>query len=79
MDRARGILLHISVICSLICITTGILDYYNPYMDFAGHTVAFRFILYGAVIVLEATRRDTAKQDKSKKVHHPMLKNFNLV
>ena len=56
MERVRGILLHISVVCSLICITTKILDYYNPYMDFSGNTVGFQFVLYVAVIALAVTR-----------------------
>ena len=79
MEHIRGILLHISVVCALISITAKILDYYNPYMDFSGHTVMLQFLLYAAVIVLEATRRYKAKQKKSKKTHHTMLKNFNFV
>lgn len=79
MEQVRGVLLHISVVCALIGITTKILDYYNPYMDFSGHTVVFQLLLYVAVIVLEATRRYKAKQKKSKKTHNTMLKNFNFV
>lgn len=30
MNGIRGMLLHVSVICSLVCITAKILDYYNP-------------------------------------------------
>ena len=72
MDQLRGILLHFSVVCALIGITTKILNYYNPYMDFSGHTVMFQFLLYGAVIVLEVTRQYKAKQKKSKKTHNTM-------
>ena len=37
MNRVREILLHICVVCSLVCVTAKILDWYNPYMDFTGH------------------------------------------
>lgn len=79
MERVRGILLHISVVCSLICITTKILDYYNPYMDFSGNTVGFQFVLYVAVIALAVTRTYKTKQKKSKKTHNTMLNNFKYV
>ncbi|MDO5426166.1 MAG: hypothetical protein Q4F41_20920 [Eubacteriales bacterium] len=56
MKRLRGILLHVCVICSLVCITAKILDWYNPYMDFTGHIWWIQMVLYGAVIVLGVTR-----------------------
>lgn len=34
MNRLRGLLLHIGVICSFVCIAAKVLDWYNPYMDF---------------------------------------------
>ena len=37
MSRVRGILLHVCVVCSFVCITAKILDWYNPYMNFTGH------------------------------------------
>ena len=79
MERVRGILLHISVACSLIGITTKILDYYNPYMDFSGNTAGFQFVLYVAVIALAITRTYRTKQKKSKKTHNTMLNNFKYV
>lgn len=79
MERVRGILLHISVVCSLICITTKILDYYNPYMDFSGNTVGFQFVLYVAVIALAVTRTYKTRQKKSKKTYYKMLNNLKYV
>lgn len=35
----KGILLNVCVICSMVCIALKVLDWYNPYMDFAGHAV----------------------------------------
>ena len=55
-DTIRKILLHICVVCSLISITAGILDWYNPYMDFTGHISAFQQILYLAVLILAVTQ-----------------------
>lgn len=83
MSGIRGILLHICVVCSLVCMVTKILDYYNPYMDFSGHVVGFQFLLYGVVIVQELTRRYNnrtgQKSAKSKKTHYTMLNNFKYV
>lgn len=51
-NRFRGILLHISVICSIACVIISVLDWYNPYMDFAGHAVFVQYTLYFSVISL---------------------------
>lgn len=79
MSNIRGMLLHLSVICSLVCITARILDYYNPYMDFAGHVSIFQLGLYAAVILLEVTRRYKESRHKSKKQYHTTVKSFNYV
>ncbi len=52
MRKARWILLQIAVICSFIGIITKILDWYNPYMNFSGHTFFTQIILYVCVITL---------------------------
>lgn len=57
MKKFRDILLHAGVICSLICITAKILDWYNPYMDFTGHIQMIQEILYISVIILAITKR----------------------
>lgn len=75
----RGILLHISVICSLVCIAAKVLDYYNPYMDFSGHVAGLQILLYVGVVLLEATRQYQKRRPKSKKIHNTMLKKFNYV
>lgn len=57
MNRVRGILLHVSVICSFVCIIAKILDWYNPYMDFTGHIWGIQVALYLSAIVLGVTRK----------------------
>lgn len=37
----------------------GILDYYNPYMDFGGHILILKYVLYIGVILLMVCRRGT--------------------
>ena len=52
MDRLNGLLLHAGVICSFVCIIAGVLDWYNPYMDFTGHIWFLQLVLYFTVILL---------------------------
>lgn len=56
MRFIRRLLLHICVVCSIVCIAAKILDWYNPYMDFAGHVWLMQMALYIAVIILGLTR-----------------------
>lgn len=67
MSRVRGILLHVCVVCSCVCITAKILDWYNPYMNFTGHIWGIQMVLYLAVIILGATR--TYFQTKHRRKH----------
>jgi len=46
MLRIRKYILHICVICSLVCMTAKVLDWYNPYMDFSGHILPAQAVLY---------------------------------
>ena len=41
----RGVLAHICMICGIVVMTFQILDWYNPYMDFTGHSVQILYIL----------------------------------
>ena len=50
------------VICSLVCITAKILDWYNPYMDFTGHIWGIQMVLYISAIVLGITRNYAISQ-----------------
>lgn len=53
----KGVLLNLCIICSMVCIALKVLDWYNPYMDFAGHAVFVPYILYISVFlyaILEA-------------------------
>lgn len=57
MERLKGLLLHIGVICSCVCITAKVLDWYNPFMDFTGHIWYMQMTLYFAVIILALTKK----------------------
>lgn len=70
MDRVRGILLHICVVCSLVCITAKILDWYNPYMNFTGHIWGIQIVLYLTVIFLGLTRKYLRPGDKRRLKTH---------
>lgn len=41
----KKIIAHGCVICSLTMIVVYILDWYNPYMDFAGHATIIQYLL----------------------------------
>ena len=64
MKRVRGFLLHICTICSFVCITADVLDWYNPYMNFSGHVLTVQMILYPAVILLVVTDRLLSLRDR---------------
>lgn len=70
MNRIRSLLLHIGVICSLICVTAKILDWYNPYMDFTGHIWWLQTALYCSVIALGITREQIPSKDNNKQDDH---------
>lgn len=57
MNIVRGFLLHVCVICSLVCVTAKILDWYNPYMNFTGNIQVLQMALYLSAIVLGITRK----------------------
>lgn len=56
INRIIGLIVHLCVISSLICLTAKILDWYNPYMNFTGYVSIFQNILYAAVILLGVVR-----------------------
>lgn len=66
MNKIRGILLHVCVICSLVCMTAKILDWYNPYMDFTGHIWKIQMALYLSAILLGLTRKYVSPKKEMK-------------
>lgn len=52
MKIMKKLFLHINIICSLILLTVQVLDWYNPYMDFMGHTSWVLYILCISTILL---------------------------
>lgn len=67
MRKVRVILLHICVICSLVCVTAKILDWYNPYIDFSGHIRGIQMALYLALIALAVTKKTIYQAQKKGK------------
>lgn len=57
MERLKGLLLHIGVICSCVCIFAKVLDWYNPFMDFSGHVWFMQTALYVTVILLALLKK----------------------
>lgn len=70
MDKVRGTLLHVCVICSLVCMTAKILDWYNPYMDFTGHIWGLQTALYLSAIILGVTRKYVSSKQIMKQKKH---------
>ena len=50
------ILVPICVALSIACISFKFLDWYNPYMDFEGHTVVLHYLLYFGALGLGISR-----------------------
>ncbi len=49
---SRFVLSNVCIICSLALLTVCVLDWFNPYMDFLGHTFFVVYILCFSSIVL---------------------------
>ncbi|MFR8237783.1 MAG: hypothetical protein ACLU97_05990 [Dorea sp.] len=75
MNRVREILLHICVVCSLVCVTAKILDWYNPYMDFTGHIWGLQMALYLSAIILGVTRKYVSPKQRKVSGGTTYLKN----
>lgn len=74
----QEICLQISIVCGLICISTKILDWYNPYMNFSGHVWVAPVVFWFAAVcwvVLKIERnwrRWRHRQQKSQSRMHGM-------
>lgn len=51
MKHVKKFLLHIGGICSCVMIVIHILDWYNPFMDFSGHSLWVLYLLCAATIL----------------------------
>ena len=67
----KGILLNI---CSMVCIALKVLDWYNPYMDFAGHAVFIPYTLYISVFPMQFWKHFPVETDtKTEEKEHRVL------
>lgn len=64
MSIFRGLLLHICVVCSFVCIIAKILDWYNPFMDFSEHMTYIQIMLYLAVLIRTFTKSKRKESQK---------------
>lgn len=71
MRKMIKVFLHINVVCSLVLLTVQVLDWYNPYMDFMGHTSWVLYILCVSTILLGCT----AAFQPTKQIYGKALKN----
>ncbi|MGI6051325.1 MAG: hypothetical protein ACOYA9_02410 [Bilifractor sp.] len=62
----RAVSLHLSFICSIVILTAGILDWYNPYMNFSGQIRPLEIlqVCLLAVLILSARRSNPIKRNK---------------
>ncbi len=51
MAVIQSVLIHVGLICSLVMIVVQILDWYNPFMDFAGHSRGVFYVLCGSSLL----------------------------
>ncbi len=51
-NKIRFVLGNICVVCSIVMVAARILDWYNPYMDFMGHTVFLLYLLCLSSVLL---------------------------
>lgn len=50
------ILNHICIICSIALLAVQILDWYNPFMDFMGHSIFLLYLLCVGTLLLGTER-----------------------
>lgn len=62
-ETIRTLFLHAALICSIVTMTAGILDWYNPYMNFSGQVRPLSFLETGALLLLAATGERRRKYD----------------
>ena len=69
MKLLKLLLAHVCVICSLSYGAVQVLDWYNPFMDFAGHAAFVRYLLCLCAFLLGImevfqNKRDGGRQRK---------------
>lgn len=51
MKMVQKLLVHICMICSIALVIVHILDWYNPFMDFPGHSDFVLYVLCAGTIL----------------------------
>lgn len=50
MKKLEYMMFHLCITCGYVCVIARILDWYNPYMDFSGHTAAAQVIVCAGTV-----------------------------
>lgn len=61
MKWFRKMLFHICLICSVVCIVAGVVDWYNPYMNFGQYFRVEKLMLGFGILILIFTNRKIRK------------------
>lgn len=68
--KIRLILLHIALICGMIILTAGILDWFNPYLNFSGQIRPIEMVQVCSLLVLAFTAGTQNSRPKYGKAGH---------
>lgn len=61
MEWFQKILFHICLICVVVCIVAGVVDWYNPYMNFGGYVWIEKVMLGAGILLLILTHKKAMK------------------
>ncbi|MGI6117297.1 MAG: hypothetical protein ACOYBC_02795 [Bilifractor sp.] len=70
-ETIRAAMLHIALICGIVILTAGILDWFNPYMNFSGQIRPIEIVQVGALMFLVFTteNREVRVKHRNGKTH----------
>lgn len=60
-ERIRLAMLHIALICGIVVLTAGILDWFNPYMNFSGQMRPVEIVQVCDLLLLALTAKQREK------------------
>ncbi len=58
----RELLIHIVIICTIVCVVAGILDWYNPFMNFGRYVLVEKVALVACILLLLVTGKRKRKR-----------------
>lgn len=64
------IMIHIALICGIVILTAGILDWFNPYMNFSGQIGPIEIVQVCDLLILALTVRQPNTDNKNYRKGH---------